>query len=132
MPYTMLNQEPFEEIFPECERRGIGIIIGSPYASGILASGSRKESKYGYAAVSEEIRKKVQSIEVICEDHGIPLKAAALQFTRAHTQVSSVIPGSLTAAQVNENLEMLKIHIPLEFWLEFKHTCLIHPEEPVA
>ena len=80
MPYTLLNQETLEDIFPECERRGIGVIIGSPYASGILASGFRKESKYGYAAVSEEMLKKVQSIEVICEDHGIPLKAAALQF----------------------------------------------------
>ena len=68
----MLNQEPFEEIFPEFERRGIRIIIGSPYASGMLTSGSREESKYGYSSVSEEIRKEVQSIEVICEDHGVP------------------------------------------------------------
>ncbi|GIT62654.1 MAG: hypothetical protein Ct9H300mP21_02000 [Pseudomonadota bacterium] len=50
MPYTMLNQEPLKEIFPECERGWYWVIIGSPYASGILASGSRKESKYGYAA----------------------------------------------------------------------------------
>ena len=128
----MLNQEPFEEIFPEFERRGIGIIIGSPYASGMLTSGSREESKYGYSAVSEEIRKEVQSIEVICEDHGVPLKAAALQFPLAHPQVSSVIPGSLTVAQVNENLEMLKINIPLESWLELKHAGLLHPEAPVA
>jgi len=132
MPYTLLNQEPLEDIFPECERRGIGIIIGSPYASGILASGSKEESKYGYAAASEEMRKKVQSIEVICEDHGVPLKAAALQFPLAHPQVSSVIPGALRAAQVNENLEMLKIHIPLEFWVELKQTALLHPEAPVA
>ena len=76
--------------------------------------------------------KKVQSIEVICEDHGIPLKAAALQFPLAHPQVSSVIPGALRATQVNENLEMLKTHIPLEFWLELKQTSLLHPEAPVA
>ena len=132
MPYTLLNQEPLEDIFPECERRGIGIIIGSPYASGILTSGSRKESKYGYAAASKEMRKKVQSIEVICEANGIPLKAAALQFPLAHPQVSSVIPGALKAAQVKENLEMLKIHIPPEFWVELKQTGLLHPEAPVA
>ncbi|HIA34081.1 MAG TPA: aldo/keto reductase [Candidatus Lambdaproteobacteria bacterium] len=97
-----------------------------------MASGSKEESKYGYAAASEEMRKKVQSIEVICEDHGVPLKAAALQFPLAHPQVSSVIPGALRAAQVNENLEMLKIHIPLEFWVELKQTGLLHPEAPVA
>ena len=69
---------------------------------------------------------------MICEDHEISLKAAALEFPLAHSQVSSVMPGSLTAAQVNENLEMLKIHIPLEFWLELKQTGLLHPEALVA
>ena len=132
MPYTMLNQEPLKEIFPECERRGIGIIIGSPYASGILASGSKKESKYGYTVVSKKMRKKVQSIEVICEANGIPLKAAALQFPLSHPQVSSVIPGALKAAQVKENLEMLKIHIPPEFWVELKQTGLLHSDSPVT
>ncbi len=131
MPYTLLNQEPLEDIFPECERRGIGIIIGSPYASGVLASGSKQESKYGYARASEEMRKKVRSIEVICEDYGIPLKAAALQFPLAHPQVSSVIPGSLSAAQVLDNIEMLKCPIPPELWIELKHTGLLHPEAPV-
>jgi D-threo-aldose 1-dehydrogenase len=131
MPYTLLNQEPLEEIFPECEKHGIGIIIGSPYASGILATGSCEESKYGYAAVSEEIRNKVQSIEKICEDHGVPLKAAALQFPLAHPLVSSVIPGSLSTAQVLDNIEMLKFPIPPEFWFELKQTGLLHPDAPV-
>ncbi len=131
MPYTLLNQEPLEEIFPECEKHGIGIIIGSPYASGILATGSCEESKYGYAAVSEEIRNKVQSIEKICEAHGVPLKAAALQFPLAHPLVSSVIPGSLSTAQVLDNIEMLKFPIPPEFWFELKQTGLLHPDAPV-
>ena len=91
-----------------------------------------EESKYGYAAASEEMWKKVQSIEVTCEAHGIPLKAASLQFPLAHPQVSSVIPGALKDAQVKENLEMLKIHIPFEFWLELKQTGLLHPEAPVT
>jgi D-threo-aldose 1-dehydrogenase len=131
MPYTLLNQEPLEEIFPECEKHGIGIIIGSPYASGILATGSCEESKYGYAAVSEEIRNKVQSIEKICEAHRIPIKAAALQFPLAHPLVSSVIPGSLSTAQVLDNIEMLKFPIPPEFWFELKQTGLLHPDAPV-
>jgi len=132
MPYTLLNQGPLEEIFPECERRSVGIIIGSPYASGVLATGSREESKYGYANVSEEIRKKVKSIELICDAHGIPLKAAALQFPLAHPLVSSVIPGALKDTQVLENIEMLKRPVPPEFWIELKQTGLLHPDAPVA
>ena len=132
MPYTLLNQEPLEEIFPECERRSIGIILGSPYASGILAKGSRKESKYGYADVSEEMLNKVQSIEEICKDHGIPLKAAALQFPLAHPLISTVIPGALRATHVLENIEMLKLPIPSEFWTELKQKGLIHVDAPVS
>ena len=132
MPYTLLNQEPLEEKFPECERRSMGIILGSPYASGILATGSREESNYGYACVKEEMRKKVQSIEAICEGHDIPLKAAALQFPLAHPLVCSVIPGVLKGSQVVENLEMIKLPIPTEFWIELKQTGLLHPEAPVA
>ena len=131
MPYTLLNQEPLKEIFPECEKRGIGIIIGSPYASGILATGSSEESKYGYTKVSGEIRKKVQSIEKICEAHQIPIKAAALQFPLAHPLVSSVIPGALSTAQLLDNIEMLKRPIPPDFWVELKQTGLLHPEAPV-
>ena len=131
MPYTLLNQEPLKEIFPECEKRGIGIIIGSPYASGILATGSSEESKYGYTKVSGEIRNKVQSIEKICEAHQIPIKAAALQFPLAHPLVSSVIPGALSSAQLLDNIEMLKRPIPPDFWMELKQTGLLHPEAPV-
>ena len=69
---------------------------------------------------------------MLCEDHGVPLKVAALQFPLAHPQVSSCIPGSLTAAQVNKNLEMLKIHISLESWLELNQTGLLNPEVLVA
>ena len=131
--YDLLFQRllELEEIFPECEKRGIGIIIGSPYASGILATGSCEESKYGYTNVSEQMRNKVQSIEKICEVHRIPIKAAALKFPLAHPLVSSVIPGSLSAAQVLDNIEMLKCPIPSEFWIELKQAGLLHPEAPV-
>ena len=53
MPYTLLNQEPLENIFPECQKRGMGVIIGAPYASGILATGASSEARYGYARVED-------------------------------------------------------------------------------
>ena len=132
MPYTMLNQSPLEDIFPACKKREIGIIIGSPYASGILAAGSNYESTYGYTPTNHEILKKVKSIESICKEYDVPLKAASLQFPLFHPLVASVIPGVLEKEEVLENIQMIKYPIPAEFWLDLKNSELLHSEAPVV
>jgi len=131
MPYTLLDQSPLENIFPACKKRGIGIIIGSPYASGILAAGSNYESTYGYAPPDNEILKKVKSIEFICKEYDVPLKAASLQFPLFHPLVASVIPGMLDGEEVLENIQMIRLPIPKEFWIELKNRGHLHPEAPV-
>ena len=84
MPYTLINQETLDEIFPECKKRGIGIIIGAPFSSGILATGVTNNAKYNYRKPSKFIVTKVNSIKNICDKHNVPLKAAAIQFPLFH------------------------------------------------
>ncbi len=132
MPYTLLDQSPLDDILPACKKREIGIIIGSPYASGILAAGSKYESTYGYTPPNNEILKKINSIESICKDYDVPLKAASLQFPLFHSLVASVIPGVLYREEVWENIQMIRHPIPAEFWLDLKKIELLHPEAPVA
>ena len=132
MPYTLLEQSPLEEIFPVCKKHEIGVIIGSPYASGILAVGSKNESTYGYVPANNEIVKKVRSIESICRKYDVPLKAASLQFPLFHPLVASVIPGVLDKEELLENIQMIKHPIPLEFWLDLKKSGLLHSEAPVT
>ena len=132
MPYTLLDQSPLEEVFPACKKREIGIIIGSPYSSGILAAGSKYESTYGYAPPDNEVLKKVKSIESICKEYDVPLKAASLQFPLFHPLVASVIPGMLDKEEVLENIQMIKHPIPAELWLDLKKSGILHPEAPVG
>jgi len=132
MPYTLLDQSPLEDIFPACKKREIGIIIGSPYASGVLALGSKYQSTYGYVPPDNEILKKVKSIESICKEYNLPLKAASLQFPLFHPLVASVIPGVLDREEVLENIQMIRHPIPVEFWLDLKNTELLHSESPVT
>ena len=132
MPYTLLDQSPLEEVFPACKKLKIGIIIGSPHASDILAAGSNYESTYSYVPANNEILKKVSSIEAICRKYDVPLKAASLQFPLFHPLVASVIPGVLDKVQVLENIQMIKHPIPLELWLDLKNNGLMHPEAPVT
>ena len=91
-PYTLLDQGVLETIFPKCERLGVGVVVGAPYASGILATGAVRGAKYRYSEATSDVMTKVQLIERICKDHQTPLKAAALQFPLGHPLVASVIP----------------------------------------
>ena len=110
---------------PLCEKRGIGIILGGPYNSGILASGAVKDAWFNYAPAPADVLAKVAAIEKICAAHRVPLKAAALQFPLHHACVASVIPGTSNAAELNENLRMLRTPVPVELWRELKSAGLM-------
>jgi D-threo-aldose 1-dehydrogenase len=131
MPYTLLDQAPLDDAFPKCVQRGIGIVIGSPYASGILATGPIEGAKYNYAPASPEILDKTRRIEAVCRRHGVPLAAAALQFPLGHPAVAAIIPGAVHPREAEQNLAHLRTEIPADLWRELKAEGLLHPEAPV-
>ena len=128
--YTLLEQASLQSFLPLCEKRGIGIIVGGPYNSGILASGAVKDAWFNYAPAPADVLAKVAAIETICSSHGVPLKAAALQFPLHHPCVASVIPGTSSAAELNENLRMLNTPIAKVFWRDLKSAGLIDARAP--
>lgn len=128
--YTLLEQESLKSFLPLCEKRGIGIILGGPYNSGILASGAVKDAWFNYAPAPADVLAKVAAIETICADYHVPIKAAALQFPLHHSCVASVIPGMSNAAELSENLRMLRTPVPTEFWHELKSAGLMDAQAP--
>ena len=92
------SYDVLDDIFPKCEQLGVGVVVGAPYASGILATGAVDGAKYKYANATQEVLQKVRAIEGLCNDHKIPLKAAALQFPLGHSLVASIIPGTFQPA----------------------------------
>ena len=126
MPYTLLDQEIARTEFPKCAARGVGVVIGSPFASGILATGSgAARPLYNYEPANGAVVERVQRLEAMCESHGVPLKAAAIQFPLRHPLVASVITGAVSGAQVVENARMARIEIPEAFWDDLKAQGLI-------
>ena len=130
MPYTLLDQSALDEELPMCRDRGVGVVIGAVFSSGILATGARPGSLYAYQPAEAPIVDKVRRIGTICARHGVPLGAAALQFPLAHPQVVTVIPGANAPAQVEENLANIRHPIPADLWAELKHESLLHPDAP--
>jgi D-threo-aldose 1-dehydrogenase len=130
--YTLLEQEALDTLLPRCAEAGTSIVIGGPYNSGILATGTKGGGTifYDYGAAPQPVIDKVAQIEAIAEQHGVPLPAAALAFVLAHPQVASVIPGMGHAKRVQQTLDLYHHHIPADFWAELRHERLIREDAP--
>jgi D-threo-aldose 1-dehydrogenase len=129
MPYTLLEQEGLDEL-EMCSERGIAVIIGAPYASGILARGPRPGALYRYAPAEPEVIAKAEGIAAVCARHDVPLAAAALQFPLGHSSVVSVIPGPVTVKEVRTNKALMRRDIPDALWAELKAERLIRADAP--
>jgi len=125
--YTLLEQHPLDDLLPKCEKAGTSIILGGPFNSGILAGGNT----WNYAAAPADVIDKAKQISDICAAHQIPLPAAALQFPIAHKNVSTVIPGPRSAAEMSTILDWWDITIPAALWADLKTAGLLQPDAPV-
>jgi D-threo-aldose 1-dehydrogenase len=131
MPYTLAEQGSLHRGMADCVKRGISVVVGAPFASGILATGAGQNATYGYSSAPEEMQKKVRDISDVADRHGVSLPSAALQFPLAHPAVVSTIPGAAKASEVIQNCESLSAEIPDAFWQELKERGLIVTDAPV-
>ncbi len=129
--YTLLEQEALNSFLPLCVERGLGIVIGGPFNSGILATGARPGAHFNYLPAPDDILTRVGRIEAVCERHGVPLVAAALQFPVAHPAVVSVIPGAVTPEEIESGRKAMEAPIPPVLWEELKHEGLLRSDAPV-
>jgi len=131
MPYTLLRQEMLDAEFDICAERGISVVIGAPFQSGILATGAIPGARSDYRPAGEAVMEKVRHIEAVCARHDVPIAAAALQFVMGHPVVSAVIPGAASAAQVERNVATFRYPIPADLWAELKAEGLLREDAPV-
>lgn len=128
--YTLLEQEPLDDLLPMCESRGIGVVLGGVYNSGILATGPTEGAKFNYGPAPQDVMDRAGRIEVICRDHGVPLPAAALQFAASHPAVTSICLGSRTPEQQQNSAEFLEIRIPEQLWQDLRDNGLLRADAP--
>ncbi len=129
--YTLLDTTALPRLLPLCVRRGIGVTLAAPLSSGILATGAVAGAKHWYADAPAEIMDRVQRMEAVCAAHGVPLRAAALQFPLAHPAIRSVVAGMRSPQEVVENTAAMRLPIPADLWRDLRAQGLIDPEAPV-
>jgi D-threo-aldose 1-dehydrogenase len=129
-PYTLLEQPSLKGGMARCISRNVSVIVGAPFASGILATGPGPRATFAYSVAPPEIQEKVAAIEAVSAAHKVRLPAAALQFPLAHPAVISVIAGAVRASEASANAAHVQEPIPAAFWSDLKMKGLIDPEAP--
>jgi D-threo-aldose 1-dehydrogenase len=126
--YTLLDHElALQRLVPMAAEKKVDMVIGGPYSSGILAGGAHFE----YRKAPPEIVSKVERIKAICERHGVPVKAAAIQFVLANPASAAVIPGGSKPDRMREDQAALAFKIPGEFWDEMRKEKLVVAGAPL-
>jgi D-threo-aldose 1-dehydrogenase len=128
--YSLLEQTALDSFLPLCASRAIGVIIGGPFNSGILALGAVPGATYNYLPAPPDVLEQVGALQRVVAAHGVPLAAAALQFPFHHPAVTAVIPGARAATEVRDNLALLRHPIPPSLWRDLKAEGLLRIDAP--
>jgi D-threo-aldose 1-dehydrogenase len=128
--YTLLEQASLP-LLDYCQEKGIALLLGGVYNTGILATGAVPEARYNYRPASPAILNRVQNLEAICQKYTVPLRAVALQFPAAHPAVASLVLGMESDDEVDDALLALSHPVPPELWLEFQAAGLIDESAPL-
>nr|WSX19029.1 aldo/keto reductase [Streptomyces tubercidicus] len=128
--YTLLEQTALGELLPAAAAHGKSVIVGGVFNSGLLAD-PRADATYDYTAAPESLVSRALRMQTVTEEHGVPLRAAALCFPFGHPAVASVLTGARSAAQVLDAAAQRDRAIPDGVWAALRGEGLLPPDVPV-
>ncbi|GAV45367.1 aldo/keto reductase [Streptomyces acidiscabies] len=115
--YTLLDRSALTDLLPAAEERGVSVVIGGAFNSGLLAD-PKPGATYNYTAAPQELLDEALRLKAVADRHGITLRAAALAFCAAHPAVASVLVGARSAAEVVDGADQFAAPVPDAFWKE--------------
>ena len=119
--YTLLDRSA-EPLFRAAADRGLGVLNAAPYGGGMLSKGPAVQQKYAYGARDDRIRKAAEAMEAACLRYGVPLAAAALQFSLRSEMIHSTVVGVSSPQRIDETLELAAAPIPDDLWSELEQA----------
>ncbi|MGW3813246.1 aldo/keto reductase [Streptomyces sp. NPDC005046] len=122
--YSLLDHRALSGLLPAARARGISVVIGGAFNSGLLAD-PRPGATYNYSIAPEELLNRALRLKVIAERHGTTLRAAALALPAAHPAVASVLVGARSADEVRDCVRQSVTPVPPGFWQELRAEGLL-------
>ena len=113
--YTLLDQSAADTLLPAARERGVSVIAGGVFNSGLLAAPT-PDATYDYQAAPGPLIGRALRLQQICAESGVPLRAAAARFPLAHPAVASVLIGARSAAEATDAITLRGLDIPADLW----------------
>ncbi len=108
--YTLLDRSG-AALLDTCAARGVGVIIGGVFNSGILARVDA-EATFDYELASRVTRERADALGRACERNAVPLPAAALDFALRNPAVSAVVVGARSANEIRDDVAWAQSTVP--------------------
>ena len=122
--YSLLDASAAEELFPACLERGVGVVVGGVFNSGILADPS-DQATFAYRPAAAELLEKARSMQSVAARHGVALADVAQAFSAAHAASTSVLVGVTDVEQLTKNVGAWHRAVPSGVWAELQAAGLL-------
>ncbi len=116
--YTLLDRSAAQRLIPLAREKRCAVIVAGVFNSGVLATGASAGARFDYSAAAPEILQRVAALEQVCRQHGVALKAAALQFPLRNPAVGTLLIGPANLVELDDSLTHLDAAIPEDFWAD--------------
>jgi D-threo-aldose 1-dehydrogenase len=127
--YTLLDQSG-AALIADAHACGIAVIAGGVYNSGVLATWPQPAPSFGYEPADASVRARTARIAAICDDHDVPIGAAALQFVLANPAITTVLIGPRSVAELHANVDAPDVPIPDALWSALEAAQLVPAGSP--
>jgi len=129
--YTLLDQSAAAELLPAALRRGVSVIAGGVFNSGLLAAPA-EGATFDYRAAPAGLIERARRLQAACARFGVPLRAAAARFPLTHPAVASVLIGARNAAEVTDAIRLRAVDIPAALWEAVAEEAAAGRGQPAA
>jgi D-threo-aldose 1-dehydrogenase len=122
--YSLLDGTAARRLFPACQRRGVAVLAGGVFNSGVLAQ-PVPGATYDYAPAPTALLDRARRIAAVCARHRVAIGAVALQFVLAHPAVTAAVVGARSPAEMTQDAGFLAAAVPGAVYAELAAEGLL-------
>ncbi|NUU20291.1 MAG: aldo/keto reductase [Streptomycetaceae bacterium] len=128
--YSLLDQSGLRDLLPEALRRGVSVVVGGVFNSGLLAAPG-EGATYDYEPAPRPLLERARLLEAVCARHDVPLRTAAVRFPFGHPAVAGALVGLRDARQVEDLVIEFDRSIPTAMWEDLRSAGLLDKSAPI-